>query len=90
MFIAPQGMKADALVDTRGADRRNRLEVRRYLHSRDHASRPDGQIDREAFAAVLESLIEARVHGIIVGGSTGEYYAQTPRSASISPPTPRT
>ncbi|MBS3650196.1 dihydrodipicolinate synthase family protein [Pseudaminobacter sp. 19-2017] len=39
----------------------------------------DGQIDRDAFAAVLESLIEARVHGIIVGGSTGEYYAQSPQ-----------
>lgn len=36
-----------------------------------------GQIDRKAFAAVLESLTEAGVHGIIVGGSTGEYYAQT-------------
>jgi 4-hydroxy-tetrahydrodipicolinate synthase len=38
---------------------------------------PDGQIDKRAFAAVLESLIEAKVHGIIIGGSTGEYYAQT-------------
>ena len=38
---------------------------------------PDGQIDRNAFAAVLESLIAAGVHGIVVGGSTGEYYAQT-------------
>lgn len=37
----------------------------------------DGQIDRDAFAAVLESLIEAKIHGIIVGGSTGEYYSQT-------------
>lgn len=37
----------------------------------------DGQIDRTAFAEVLESLIEARVHGIIIGGSTGEYYAHT-------------
>lgn len=37
----------------------------------------DGQIDRAGFAAVLESLIEAKVHGVIVGGSTGEYYAQT-------------
>ena len=37
----------------------------------------DGQIDRAAFAAVLESLIEAKVHGIIIGGSTGEYYAQS-------------
>ena len=38
---------------------------------------PDGQIDKTAFAAVLEYLIEAKVHGIIVGGSTGEYYAQS-------------
>ncbi|WP_267554258.1 dihydrodipicolinate synthase family protein [Rhizobium rhizogenes] len=38
---------------------------------------PDGQIDKVAFAAVLESLIEAGVHGIIIGGSTGEYYAQS-------------
>ncbi|RUL97985.1 dihydrodipicolinate synthase family protein [Rhizobium chutanense] len=37
----------------------------------------DGQIDKAGFAAVLESLIEAGVHGIIVGGSTGEYYAQS-------------
>jgi len=36
-----------------------------------------GQIDRTAFAEVLESLIAARVHGIIIGGSTGEYYAHT-------------
>lgn len=38
---------------------------------------PDGQIDRSAFADVLESLVEAKVHGIIIGGSTGEYYAQS-------------
>lgn len=37
----------------------------------------DGSIDFAAFSEVLESLIEARVHGIIIGGSTGEYYAQT-------------
>jgi 4-hydroxy-tetrahydrodipicolinate synthase len=37
----------------------------------------DGTIDRQAFADVLESLVEAKVHGIIIGGSTGEYYAQT-------------
>lgn len=36
-----------------------------------------GQIDNRAFADVLEYLIESRVHGIIVGGSTGEYYAHT-------------
>lgn len=39
--------------------------------------RPDGDIDREAFAEVLESLIAAGVHGIIIGGSTGEYYAHS-------------
>jgi 4-hydroxy-tetrahydrodipicolinate synthase len=37
----------------------------------------EGQIDKTAFADVLESLIAARVHGIIIGGSTGEYYAQS-------------
>ena len=37
----------------------------------------DGAIDRAAFAEVLESLIAAGVHGIIVGGSTGEYYAHS-------------
>lgn len=37
----------------------------------------DGAIDFNRFADVLESLIEGGVHGIIIGGSTGEYYAQT-------------
>lgn len=36
-----------------------------------------GQIDKQAFTEVLESLIAAKVHGIIIGGSTGEYYAHT-------------
>ena len=39
----------------------------------------DGTIDNQAFSEVLESLIEAKVHGIIIGGSTGEYYAHTPQ-----------
>lgn len=38
----------------------------------------DGSIDFTRFSEVLESLIEGRVHGIIIGGSTGEYYAQSP------------
>lgn len=38
---------------------------------------PDGEIDWSVYSEVLESLIEAKVHGIIIGGSTGEYYAQT-------------
>lgn len=37
----------------------------------------DNQIDWPAFDAVLEHLIASSVHGIIIGGSTGEYYAQT-------------
>lgn len=37
----------------------------------------DGAIDTAAFAEVLESLIDAKVHGIIIGGSTGEYYAHS-------------
>jgi 4-hydroxy-tetrahydrodipicolinate synthase len=39
--------------------------------------REDGSIDRTAFAAMIEYLIASGVHGIINGGSTGEYYAQT-------------
>ncbi len=37
----------------------------------------DGTIDKDAFAEVAEFLIGAGVHCIVVGGSTGEYYAQT-------------
>lgn len=37
----------------------------------------DGSIDKVAFAEVLEYLIEAKVHGIIVAATTGEYYAHT-------------
>ncbi len=37
----------------------------------------NGEIDRAAFAAVLEHLIASGVHGIIIAGSTGEYYAHT-------------
>lgn len=36
-----------------------------------------GEIDWAVFGEVLEYLIESKVHGIIIGGSTGEYYAQT-------------
>jgi 4-hydroxy-tetrahydrodipicolinate synthase len=39
----------------------------------------EGAIDRKAFAAVLESLVAGGVHGIIIAGSTGEYYAHTPQ-----------
>ena len=37
----------------------------------------DGSIDRDGFVAVVEHLIAAGVHGLIVGGTTGEYYAQS-------------
>jgi 4-hydroxy-tetrahydrodipicolinate synthase len=37
----------------------------------------DDSIDRDALAAQIEYLIAAGVHGLINGGSTGEYYAQT-------------
>jgi 4-hydroxy-tetrahydrodipicolinate synthase len=39
--------------------------------------REDFSID-EAPRQVIEHLIAAGVHGIIVAGTTGEYYAQTP------------
>ena len=34
-------------------------------------------IDEEGFAQVIEHLISEGVHGIIIAGTTGEYYAQT-------------
>ena len=37
----------------------------------------DGGIDEQAFLTQIDHLIDAGVHGIIVGGSTGEYYAQS-------------
>jgi 4-hydroxy-tetrahydrodipicolinate synthase len=39
--------------------------------------REDGSIDHDAFAAMINHLIAAGVHGLINGGSTGEYYAQS-------------
>ena len=39
--------------------------------------RDDFSIDRDRFAEVVEFLINAGVHGLIVAGTTGEYYAQT-------------
>jgi 4-hydroxy-tetrahydrodipicolinate synthase len=37
----------------------------------------DFSINRDNFEAVVERLITAGVHGIIVAGTTGEYYAQS-------------
>ncbi|MFP6741804.1 MAG: dihydrodipicolinate synthase family protein, partial [Alphaproteobacteria bacterium] len=35
----------------------------------------DFSIDEDGYAAVIEYMIEHGVHGIIVGGTTGEFYA---------------
>lgn len=37
----------------------------------------DFSINRQGFEAAIEHLIASGVHGIIVAGTTGEYYAQT-------------
>ncbi|MEM7112529.1 MAG: dihydrodipicolinate synthase family protein [Chloroflexota bacterium] len=37
----------------------------------------DGSIDKKSYAGMVEFLVDAGVHCILVGGSTGEYYAQT-------------
>jgi 4-hydroxy-tetrahydrodipicolinate synthase len=39
---------------------------------------PDFQLNPEALSQTVEMLIGSGVHGIIVAGTTGEYYAQTP------------
>lgn len=36
-----------------------------------------GEIDREGFQSIIDRTIESGVQGIIVGGTTGEYYALT-------------
>ena len=40
--------------------------------------REDHSIDRDRFAEVAEHLIKAGVDGIVLAGTTGEYYAQSP------------
>ena len=37
----------------------------------------DGSIDRGGFCAMVEHLVSSGVHGIVLGGTTGEYYAQS-------------
>jgi 4-hydroxy-tetrahydrodipicolinate synthase len=37
----------------------------------------DLTVDRSGFAAMIEHLISSGVHAVIVGGTTGEYYAQS-------------
>ena len=37
----------------------------------------DMSIDWDGFDAILEHLIAAGVHGIVVGGTTGEYYVHS-------------
>ena len=37
----------------------------------------DGSIDRDGVVEVLEHLVAAGVHGVVIGGTTGEYYAQS-------------
>ncbi|MGB0785779.1 MAG: dihydrodipicolinate synthase family protein [Alphaproteobacteria bacterium] len=38
----------------------------------------DFSIDKRQFEAVIEHLIETGVHGLIIAGTTGEYYVQSP------------
>lgn len=39
---------------------------------------PDFSINKDKFAEVIEFLIDKGVNGLIVAGTTGEYYAQSP------------
>jgi 4-hydroxy-tetrahydrodipicolinate synthase len=43
----------------------------------------DGTIDKDGFVQMVEFLIDAQVHGIIVGGTTGEYYAQSKQERAM-------
>ncbi len=39
---------------------------------------PDYSVDEKSYGAMLEHLIAAGVHGLVIGGTTGENYALTP------------
>jgi 4-hydroxy-tetrahydrodipicolinate synthase len=39
--------------------------------------RDDFSIDRDGFVRMIEHLVDAGVHGIVLAGTTGEYYAQS-------------
>ena len=39
---------------------------------------PDGALDREGYATVIEQMLDQGVHAVIVGGTTGEVYALSP------------
>ena len=39
---------------------------------------PDYTINSDAYAEMIEHLIDAGVHGLVIGGTTGENYALTP------------
>jgi len=39
----------------------------------------DSSIDEKAYATVIEHLIAQGTHGIVIGGTTGESYAMTPK-----------
>ena len=43
---------------------------------------PDGQIDREGFVRMVDYLAASGVHGLIISGTTGEYYAQSDEERS--------
>ncbi len=45
----------------------------------------DGEIDWNAYADVIDWQIENGVAGIIVGGSTGEFYALSKEAVSYNP-----
>ena len=51
--------------------------------------RQDGEIDWDGFAAILEHLVSAGVDGIVVGGTTGEYYAHSKDCLLYTSPSPR-
>jgi 4-hydroxy-tetrahydrodipicolinate synthase len=41
--------------------------------------REDESIDEKAWAEVIEYQIETGAHGLVIGGSTGEFYAMSPK-----------
>lgn len=51
---------------------------RGYWPSRTHPFSTDGSLDEDAWRALLALYAEHGVHGVLVNGTTGEWFSQTP------------
>jgi 4-hydroxy-tetrahydrodipicolinate synthase len=58
---------------------RDDVDWRGYWVAAPTAFGPDLAVDEQAFRAVLQLYISQGVHGLLINGTTGEWFAQSPR-----------